>query len=138
MPDPIMSRPEPSVCQAEESEILEVEPVVIVGSSTAAAEAKLKAAVSAPITASEAGAMALSCVSEINAVGILMLSAAPANPVVGALGAFKIGFDYGTCMAEAQNDIVDQRAAAACREMEGKPTKTLDGVIECEVQRTTP
>lgn len=138
MPDPIMSRPEPLVSQAEEPEVIEIEPVVIVGSTISANQAKLNAAVSAPITAREAGMMALSCASEIDAVAILALSVAPANPVIGALGAFKVGLDYSMCMGQAQSDLVDQRAAAACREMAGRPIKTLDGVIECEVQRSTP
>jgi len=133
MPDPITNTPSPMVCQAEEPEAIEIEPVVITGSKTPSAP---KLNLNAPYTASEMGKMAMSCLSEIDAVAILAIGAAPVSVPVAVLGAFKVGLDYSQCMVEAQTEVTDQRHAVACRLVGGTPIKTTDHQLLCEVEVT--
>jgi hypothetical protein len=131
MPDPIMSTPGPLFCQAEEPEPLEIEPVVITGSKT---PSPLKQDLNAPFTAGEAGSMAVTCLSEIDAIAILAIGAAPVAVPVAMLGAFKVGFDYSKCMAEAQSEVLRQRRTDACRLEGGTPLLTSDYQVLCELE----
>ena len=74
MPDPIMSSPGPLVSPMEEPEVIEIEPVVITGSKTLS---PLKQDLNAPFTAREAGTMALTCLSEIDAIAEGIISGFP-------------------------------------------------------------
>lgn len=131
MPDPIMSTPGPLVCQAEEPEPIEIEPVVITGSKTLS---PLKQDFNAPFTPGEVGTMAMACLSELDAVAIMAIGTAPVALPVAVLGAFKVGFDYGKCMDGAQSDIVLQRQTRACRDEGGTPLLTADRQVECQVR----
>jgi len=131
MPDPIMSSTGPLVCQAEEPEAIEIEPVVITGSKTPTAP---KTDLNAPLTPGEVGKMAMSCLGEIDAIAILAIGAAPVSVPVAALAAFKVGFDYSKCMTEARNDALLDRHTQACRLEGGTPLLTADHQVQCEIE----
>jgi hypothetical protein len=131
MPDPITSRP--FVCQTEDPETIELEPMVIVASPTA--KATKQPDLAAPYTGAEVRSMLWECASELDSFAIAALAAAPVAAPVAVLGALKLAIDLDKCAEDGHSEVMRQRESVACRLEGGIPLLTADHRVHCDPAR---
>jgi len=122
MPDPVTpSGPAPHV--------IDLEPVLITATP------------SQPVSATplSIGDIALECSDKVNAVAVALLTVTPTNPLVGALAAYRVGFDLGACIAKTQNHQAEvaatRRNIATCLANGGIPAGITSSELKCLVAK---
>ncbi|HEY3499332.1 MAG TPA: hypothetical protein VGK73_31805 [Polyangiaceae bacterium] len=110
---------------------VELEPITITGSASTGASS-----VPVPI-----GDIARQCLSKLDGA-VLAIAAAPANPVIAVLGAFKAGLELGECAAETvhrtQEEAFVREAIATCAAEGGTPVGYVPGELICAVPEGAP
>jgi len=85
----------------------------------------------------EVGDMALMCLGDVSGLALGVMGATALHPMLGAITAFKAGYDLGKCVALERNAALqaqaDARAVAQCEARNGTPVGTVGGVMTCLV-----